>query len=422
MILRIWGIQGYFNSIIFYSDFISTVSLILDISWIYLLLFKDLLKLSGQNELIFTVSTLQSHYNLSTYIHVIRYLRLARVLTWIKLFREYHKKQFYKKAQRKESSESEKLNFTPSLTSNSEFLKKEKTFKKFYKKYKGNQSTTFVNKKELNKFTGIGDFLGAQSQEDCQVNQKKKLKSILKNLTYKRNQKAKHRLTSMEIGFRLFSINSERLFLVVIIIVIITPLFRISTYNQINSRSDPRLEVIRKVAEVEGNNSDSMSEIIDNYAVYLQTTRLKKRKLMYLRIGRFTEGGSMEEQLEQRQYEVVFETGDLDEVFTRRKYTFLVSSKFENLEVANLGSSFVFACIDISYEENLNAIFGVFRTVFVLVFLSIILELFRNDTSTLLINPINFMKKLISLIKKDPVHANEMIDYHILTDTLFVGG
>ena len=97
MILQRLIFKKYFLSIIFFSDLISTVSLILDLNMIYFLIVESKLEIEN-NQLKFKAANIQSNLNLTNYIHVIRYFRLTRLLSWIKLFKEYHKKQFYLKA------------------------------------------------------------------------------------------------------------------------------------------------------------------------------------------------------------------------------------------------------------------------------------------------------------------------------------
>jgi hypothetical protein len=113
------------------------------------------------------------------------------------------------------------------------------------------------------------------------------------------------------------------------------------------------------------------------------------------------------------------ELGNKNELKEKRQYTYLVNGAFDSGESLRKDSFFVISVIDISHEENLNAIFGIVRTLFVLIIFSILLGRFRNDSAILITKPINLMKRLIGYIKRDPIHANQIIDYYILMDTLF---
>jgi hypothetical protein len=81
-------------SFVFFTDFISVLSLIFDIGWIYQNFFFDYYKYTQFGLLSISNYIATNTIDFSSYIEILRYLRLVRILSWMRIFYKYQKKWF----------------------------------------------------------------------------------------------------------------------------------------------------------------------------------------------------------------------------------------------------------------------------------------------------------------------------------------
>lgn len=82
----------------FFTDFISVVSLVFDVGWLYQNFFYDYYNYT-QHGLLSISNHLQTNkIDFATYVEIVRYLRLIRILSWIRIFYKSQKRWFKAKS------------------------------------------------------------------------------------------------------------------------------------------------------------------------------------------------------------------------------------------------------------------------------------------------------------------------------------
>ena len=85
---------SYLISLVFLTDIISVLSLVFDIGWIYQNFFFDYYEYTQFGLLSISNFILTNTIDFSAYIEILRYLRLVRILSWMRIFYESQKKWF----------------------------------------------------------------------------------------------------------------------------------------------------------------------------------------------------------------------------------------------------------------------------------------------------------------------------------------
>lgn len=85
---------GYLASFVFFTDVISVLSLTFDIGWIYENFFFDYYEYTQFGLLSISNYIATNTIDFSSYIEILRYLRLVRILSWMRIFYKYQKKWF----------------------------------------------------------------------------------------------------------------------------------------------------------------------------------------------------------------------------------------------------------------------------------------------------------------------------------------
>lgn len=85
---------SYLVSLVFITDFISVLSLVFDIGWIYQNFFFDYYEYTQYGLLSISNFILTNTIDFSAYIEILRYLRLIRILSWMRIFYQSQKKWF----------------------------------------------------------------------------------------------------------------------------------------------------------------------------------------------------------------------------------------------------------------------------------------------------------------------------------------
>ena len=89
----------------FVSDILALWSLILDLKWVYKGIFTPFFSFNENNQLLFQGIRETPRIQLWTYISLSRYLRMIRLLTWIRIFKDLFLKNFALEATIKNKSE-----------------------------------------------------------------------------------------------------------------------------------------------------------------------------------------------------------------------------------------------------------------------------------------------------------------------------
>lgn len=85
---------SYLTSLIFFTDLVSVLSLTFDIGWIYQNFFFDYYEYTQYGLLSISNYIATNTIDFSSYIEILRYLRLIRILSWMRIFHKSQKKWF----------------------------------------------------------------------------------------------------------------------------------------------------------------------------------------------------------------------------------------------------------------------------------------------------------------------------------------
>lgn len=232
------------------------------------------------------------------------------------------------------------------------------------------------------------------------------------------SKKKKSKKTSMplKIGFKIFSLNLERVFFIVIIILITTPFFRISTYSPKNRDIHSGVLILGNLVNAEKQVSNEFKEIEKEINRNIKIIINHRRSILYLQVVKSIKEILKDEELTSNNTELVYESGDASSISSKRPYSLIVHSNIEKGETIHPDFFIVTLFINNEYEDDLNAVLNILNTIFVIFIFSLVVREFRLDTVRLLVKPMRKMKKMVNYIKKDPIRANNIIDYYFLTD------
>ena len=99
-----------------------------------------------------------------------------------------------------------------------------------------------------------------------------------------------------------------------------------------------------------------------------------------------------------------------------RPYSIKSFSSLTNYDNVPKDSFYIVVFVNNNYDENIDAVLGIFRTIFVLLVFGMLTYFFRRDTIKLLVQPMGKMKRTIRLVKKYPIRATNYIDLEFLTE------
>lgn len=253
------------------------------------------------------------------------------------------------------------------------------------------------------------------------------LKRFSSDNTAKRIQAEKRRAEDEEkntevlnVGFELFSLNLSRVLLIAVFLLITIPLFTNETYFKFLTSYQSGLIALGHLANSEKQISSDFTELFDFYVNNFDKDAGANRKILSLEVRQVTtEITGVEDFTDNNTILIANPTfGSKDEVDKMRPYVVKSFSSLTDLSRVDKDTYYLVVFIDNSYDENIDAVLGIFRSLFVLFVFGFLTYFFRRDTVKLLVQPMSKMKRTISLIKSDPITASSINDYQFLIEYL----
>ena len=220
----------------------------------------------------------------------------------------------------------------------------------------------------------------------------------------------------MSVGFKLFSLNLSRVLLIAIFLLITIPIFSSETYFKMLTSYQSGLVCLGELANKEGKITSDFHNLLEYYKDSFDREAGGNRKIVYLKVVQVTSTISTIEDFQESNTKLVEEFGVKEDLDTHRPYAIKSFSSLTDYENIPKDSFYLVVFIDNNYDENIDAVLGIFRTLFVLLVFGMLTYFFRRDTIKLLVQPMGKMKRTIRLVKKYPIRATNYIDLEFLTE------
>jgi hypothetical protein len=168
------------------------------------------------------------------------------------------------------------------------------------------------------------------------------------------------------------------------------------------------------------NKEGTISPDFDNLLAYYQDSFDREaggnRKIVYLKVAQVSSTISTIDDFTTSNTTLVKEFGKESDLDAHRPYAIKSFSSLTSFENIPKDTFYVVVFVDNNYDENIDAVLGIFRTIFVLLVFGMLTYFFRRDTIKLLVQPLGKMKRTIRLVKKYPIRATNYIDLEFLTE------
>lgn len=368
----------YRNSLVFFCEIISTISLFFDLGWIYNSFFETI------TSDLYRTNSIGAQYSIiteraQTYLYVMIYVRLFRLtyclkFDWIfyslkKHYLNFRSNTYENSAKRYVSFDSDN-SFEDNLAKKNQIAIEEEKLKKNVYKYIHPKLEDF----DIKKYKEIyGDY---QIGED---NKPEKIHNT---------------------GEELSQLNTKTLIVILLLITSLYPIFQINTFWKELESYGTAVETMGYFVTKEGYDSrfqDMMTTYQNNF------TKNNYHKLLQVTLYQNVKGGNNNK--------IVFSKGSglsEDEIIKKyRSYEFRVFQYPINVDDLSNDAYFVSAYFDITEIVNNNFMLNIFRTIFSMFILLWITFFIFRDMNKLIINPMKEMMQKIKRIQINPVLASK---------------
>lgn len=288
--------------------------------------------------------------------------------------------------------------------------KKKKNFKR--------SRLSITNLDKNKRQTGITNFNALPSPNGSPMNSNRDImpnnESNMKIMTPKEmEERDKEQLS---VGFKLFSLNLSRVLLIAIFLLITIPLFTSETYFKMLTSYQSGLICLGELINKEKGVTDDFNNLISYYQDSFDREAGGNRKIIYLKVVKVVSSISTIEDFSENNTTTIAEYGIKDDLNEHRPYSIKSFSSLTNYDNIPKDSFYIVVFVNNNYDENIDAVLGIFRTIFVLLVFGMLTYFFRRDTIKLLVQPMGKMKRTIRLVKKYPIRATNYIDLEFLTE------
>lgn len=224
----------------------------------------------------------------------------------------------------------------------------------------------------------------------------------------------------LNVGFELFSLNLSRVLLIAVFLLITIPLFSNETYFKFLTSYQSGLITLGSLANSEKKISSDFNDLFDFYVDEFDKSAGSNRKILSLEVRQVVSTINQVQDFTDSNTILVSSPiyGDKATVNKIRPYVVKSFSSLTDFSTVPKDTYYVVIFIDNSYDENIDAMLGIFRSLFVLCVFGFLTFFFRRDTVKLLVQPMSKMKRTIALIKNDPITASSINDYQFLIEYL----
>lgn len=287
--------------------------------------------------------------------------------------------------------------------------------KKFRRNYKTKKKLSITNLDRKKRQTGITNFgsLPSLTHKSKSLNSSLTQREGNMNIQKSESKKIKKK-PKTNVGFKLFTLNLSRVLLIAIFLLITIPMFTSETYFKMMTSYQSGLIALGELANFEKKISPDFDNLLKFYIDTFDKESGGNRKILYLKIMKVNKTLTKIEDFNDSNTETIKEYKKSEDVESRRPYVIKsFSSIIDYTNVPN-GSFYLVVFVDNSYDENIDAVLGIFRTIFVLLVFAFLTYFFRRDTTKLLVQPMSKMKRTIKIVKKYPIRATTIIDFEFL--------
>ena len=417
ILLSSFAVKGYFLGFYFWLDFVSTISLLLDVGWI-----SDMIFSSGSSSTNMALSgaaiarAARASKIGSRAGRIVRILRLIRLIRIVKLYKASEQMQIKDK---KKKLNSKKVG---SMHDNGPPIFKDR--KTFMKKKKEAEKSQLENKVSLDNGDGInyngrvrrltqlhrerisliemfnvnGLKSKAEYKEASQINDliegKKKVDDLdsfdeeSNNYILEKNMLEKE----TNVGKKLSDLTTKRVVIIVLLITISIPILSAATYFKDYSNYKFGIEEMRILYE----DQKEVTEHFDylwNY--YIEINEGEQPELISLSLSIYDEDNP----------KTLKQFGDYDKTKDFRTNELDIQVDPPELKI---GEVYMIAYFDNKYKTDLSAVLSILRTLFVCVILAGAAMIFSKDATDLVLTPIEKMLQTINNITDNPLKARNI--------------
>ena len=416
ILLSSFAVKGYFLGFYFWLDFISTISLLLDVGWISELIFS-----SGSSSTNMALSgaaiarAARASKIGSRAGRIVRILRLIRLIRIVKLYKASEQMQINEKKKKLSSRRVESMH-----DSGPPIFKDRKTFMK--KKRSSEMKAQLENKvslriegeidgrvRRLSKlhrervsliemFNVNGLKSKAEFKEASQINDliegKNKVDDLdsfdeeANNYILEKNMLEKE----TNVGKKLSDLTTKRVVIIVLLITISIPVLSAGTYFKDYSNYKFGLEEMRILYD----DQKEISEHFDylwNY--FIEINKGEQPELISLALSLYDEENP----------KIIKQYGNFEN--TKNYRTNELDIQVDPPELV-VGEIYMIAYFDNKYKTDLSAVLSILRTLFVCVILAGAAMIFSKDATDLVLTPIEKMLQTINNITDNPLKARNI--------------
>ena len=266
--------------------------------------------------------------------------------------------------------------------------------------------------------TGITNFKNLPSPHVSPNSSQHEISSLRENSSFQpqANQDKDEDNEQLSVGFQLFSLNLSRVLMIAIFLLITIPIFTSETYFKMLTSYQSGLTCLGNLINKEGGISTDFDNLIAYYQDSFDREAGGNRKIIYLKVVQVTSTISEITDFTNSSTKVIKSYGIEADLEDQRPYAIKSFSSLTSFENVPKDTFYLVVFINNNYDENIDAVLGIFRTIFVLLVFGMLTYFFRRDTIKLLVQPMGKMKRTIRLVKKYPIRATNYIDLEFLTE------
>lgn len=361
---------SYRYGLLFWFDIVSTTTLIFDLGWIVFGI-TDTNTVSDYGRIARGARSALLAIRATKYIQIIRYIRLIRISNCLKFKNIYWKMIKAVKTETIKAKKTRKTyDFELSQLDGSEIANEQKDvsiYNVFFPDIKN-----FVKKEEDDNIGNeIFDYM---------------------------DDTKKHVQNS---GIVLSISNTQRVIIIVLILIMFIPVFSIDTYYERQTAYYSGLVYINYIANKQGIADPDFKTVWDTYVNNYNEGEYKLKTLtLYKKIAGSTTGVALNTFTEK-----LSDESESDIIDSQRSYELLVLN--EPLDVVSLpiDSYYVTAIFDKKKVADFNAWLNILRTLFCLLTFFLMALFFTRDANKLILQPMEQMMRTIKRIKANPIQA-----------------
>ena len=418
LILSAIAVEDYFLGFYFWLDFISLISMVLDIHWFYDWMINSI---SGGGSGVKKAKTIgaiaKAGKSAKIAARAIRILRVLRIIRLVRISKLYKAREQIikldlkrKEIQKKKEQEKEKMKKIEAekKKEEEEALKKKEEEEKKEKNINGNNNRESDIKEgdimTLNKQNKNGGYDKLNINEEKQNNENEENEENNENdenddyddatSNSKGNEENGEVPEESKVGKLLADKTTKKVIILILSMMIGIILFNTSFYLEKKTGMEMGLKIFTNF------NSMNDPDINLTFSIYVSENLGTSSPLVYAKIG----------------YLEYANKSDADELREQEKNAF--SEDCSQLIIIDGAHSICEAIFDVSKANRLSALLNIIKTCFICVVLTVSSYCFSKDTSEMVLEPIETMISKVKEITKNPIEALQKNEKEEITKAL----